>query len=99
MIDGVRANNIPVVFSESTISPDPAQQVTRETGAKYGGVLYVDSLSGRTVRFRPISISCASRPKPSPKAFRNELFRLKPGPVMGNQPGSRAAAFASPAQP
>ncbi|CAN7477032.1 MULTISPECIES: metal ABC transporter substrate-binding protein [unclassified Ensifer] len=45
VIDAVRANNIPVVFSESTISPDPAQQVARETGAKYGGVLYVDSLS------------------------------------------------------
>ena len=41
----MRANNIPVVFSESTVSPDPAQQVARETGAKYGGVLYVDSLS------------------------------------------------------
>jgi manganese/iron transport system substrate-binding protein len=45
VIDAVRANNIPVVFSESTVSPDPAQQVARETGAKYGGVLYVDSLS------------------------------------------------------
>jgi manganese/iron transport system substrate-binding protein len=45
VIDAVRANTIPVVFSESTISPDPAKQVARETGAKYGGVLYVDSLS------------------------------------------------------
>jgi manganese/iron transport system substrate-binding protein len=45
VIDAVRANHIPVVFSESTISPDPAMQVARETGAKYGGVLYVDSLS------------------------------------------------------
>ncbi|ASY64531.1 Manganese ABC transporter, periplasmic-binding protein SitA [Sinorhizobium sojae CCBAU 05684] len=45
VIDAVRANNIPVIFSESTISPDPAMQVARETGAKYGGVLYVDSLS------------------------------------------------------
>jgi len=33
------------VFSESTISPKAAQQVARETGAHYGGVLYVDSLS------------------------------------------------------
>lgn len=51
VIDAVRANNIPAVFSESTISPDPAQQVARETGATYGGVLYVDSLSeaGRPV--------------------------------------------------
>jgi manganese/iron transport system substrate-binding protein len=45
VIDAVRANAIPTVFSESTISPDPARQVARETGAQYGGVLYVDSLS------------------------------------------------------
>ena len=45
VIDAVRANNIPVVFSESTISDRPARQVARETGALYGGVLYVDSLS------------------------------------------------------
>lgn len=45
VIDTVRENNIPVVFSESTVSAKPAQQVARETGALYGGVLYVDSLS------------------------------------------------------
>ncbi|MBX3530505.1 MAG: metal ABC transporter substrate-binding protein [Rhizobiaceae bacterium] len=45
VIDAVREHKIPVVFSESTVSADPAQQVARETGAKYGGVLYVDSLS------------------------------------------------------
>ncbi|WP_416637603.1 metal ABC transporter substrate-binding protein [Pseudomonas sp. OHS18] len=45
VIDAVRAHQIPAVFSESTISASPAQQVARETGAKYGGVLYVDSLS------------------------------------------------------
>lgn len=45
VIDAVRANKIGVVFSESTISAAPAQQVARETGAKYGGVLYVDSLT------------------------------------------------------
>ena len=45
VIDAVRANTIPAVFSESTVSPDPAEQVARETGATYGGVLYVDSLS------------------------------------------------------
>ncbi len=45
VIDIVRANQIPVVFSESTISDKPARQVSKETGAKYGGVLYVDSLS------------------------------------------------------
>lgn len=45
LIDLVRKNNIPVVFSESTISDKPAKQVAKESGAKYGGVLYVDSLS------------------------------------------------------
>ena len=45
VIDMVRANTIPVVFSESTVPDAPAKQVARETGARYGGVLYVDSLS------------------------------------------------------
>ena len=45
LIDLVRKNKIPAVFSESTISDKAAKQVARETGAKYGGVLYVDSLS------------------------------------------------------
>ena len=45
VIDAVREHDIPVVFSESTVSAKPAQQVARETGAAYGGVLYVDSLS------------------------------------------------------
>ncbi len=45
VIDGVRANRIPVVFSESTISDKPIKQVAKETGVKYGGVLYVDSLT------------------------------------------------------
>lgn len=45
VIDGVRAHHIPVVFCESTVNNDPAKQVARETGAKYGGMLYVDSLT------------------------------------------------------
>ncbi|MEO1745539.1 MAG: metal ABC transporter substrate-binding protein [Pseudomonadota bacterium] len=45
VIDGVRQNEIPAVFCESTVNTDPAEQVARETGAAYGGVLYVDSLS------------------------------------------------------
>ena len=47
VIETVKANKIPVVFSESTISPEPAKQVAKESGAKYGGVLYVDSLSNK----------------------------------------------------
>ena len=45
VIDGVRAHNVPAVFCESTVNTAPAEQVARETGAAYGGVLYVDSLS------------------------------------------------------
>lgn len=45
VIDAVRENAIPAVFSESTVSDKPARQIARETGATYGGVLYVDSLS------------------------------------------------------
>jgi manganese/iron transport system substrate-binding protein len=45
VIDLVRSNKLPVVFSESTVSDKPARQIAEETGAAYGGVLYVDSLS------------------------------------------------------
>ncbi len=47
VIDQVRKSGITAVFSESTVSPKPAKQVARETGAKYAGVLYVDSLSSQ----------------------------------------------------
>lgn len=45
LIDTVRTHQIPVVFSESTVSDKSAKQVAKEAGAYYGGVLYVDSLS------------------------------------------------------
>lgn len=45
VVDTIRAESIPVVFSESTVSDRPARQIAAETGARYGGVLYVDSLS------------------------------------------------------
>ena len=45
VIDTVRENNIPAVFCESTVSQAPAEQVARETDARYAGVLYVDSLT------------------------------------------------------
>lgn len=47
VIDQVKNAQIPAVFSESTVSDKPARQVARETGAHYGGVLYVDSLSAQ----------------------------------------------------
>lgn len=45
VIDKVREFDIPAVFSESTVSANPAKAIANETNAKYGGVLYVDSLS------------------------------------------------------
>ena len=48
VVDAIRASQIPVVFSESTISDKAMQQVAKETGAKFGGVLYVDSLTDAT---------------------------------------------------
>jgi len=45
VIDEIKANKIIAIFSESTVSARPAQQVARETGSHYAGVLYVDSLS------------------------------------------------------
>ncbi|ATQ57287.1 metal ABC transporter substrate-binding protein [Paracoccus yeei] len=45
VVDAIRQHRIPVIFSESTVSDRPARQIASETGARYGGVLYVDSLS------------------------------------------------------
>lgn len=45
VIDAVRARSIPVIFCESTVPNAPALQVARETDARFGGALYVDSLS------------------------------------------------------
>jgi manganese/iron transport system substrate-binding protein len=48
VIDVIKQNKIPVVFSESTISNKAILQVSSETNTKYGGVLYVDSLTDAT---------------------------------------------------
>lgn len=45
VIDAVEQDDIPAVFCESTVSDRPMQQVVEATGAEFGGVLYVDSLS------------------------------------------------------
>lgn len=45
LIDLIGETGAPVIFSESTVSDRPARSVAAETGARYGGVLYVDSLS------------------------------------------------------
>ncbi|MDZ4721359.1 MAG: metal ABC transporter substrate-binding protein [Roseiflexaceae bacterium] len=45
VIDTVRANKYPVLFCESTVNAKAMQQVASETGAHFGGTLYVDSLT------------------------------------------------------
>ncbi len=45
VVDTIKASSIPVVFSESTISDKAMQQVAKQTGARFGGILYVDSLT------------------------------------------------------
>ena len=47
VIDKIKQHNITTIFSESTVSAKPAQQVARATNIHYGGVLYVDSLSNK----------------------------------------------------
>ena len=42
----VRERRVPAVFCESTVPPTAQQQVAAETGARFGGTLYVDSLTG-----------------------------------------------------
>lgn len=44
-IDFVRDNDVPAVFCESTVSDKAQLQVADDTGARFGGQLYVDSLS------------------------------------------------------
>ncbi|HWS57479.1 MAG TPA: zinc ABC transporter substrate-binding protein [Actinotalea sp.] len=46
VIRTVRERDVPAVFCESTVAPTAQQQVARETGARFGGTLHVDSLSG-----------------------------------------------------
>lgn len=45
VINQVKENKIPAVFCESTVSNESQLVVADETGAKFGGNLYVDSLS------------------------------------------------------
>lgn len=45
-IEFVDANDVPAVFCESTVSDAAMQRVVEATGARFGGVLFVDSLSG-----------------------------------------------------
>jgi manganese transport system substrate-binding protein len=44
-IEFVEVNEVPAVFCESTVSDAPMRRVVEATGAKFGGILFVDSLS------------------------------------------------------
>jgi zinc/manganese transport system substrate-binding protein len=46
IIREIRARKIPAVFLENISDPRLMQQIVRETGAKIGGTVYSDSLSG-----------------------------------------------------
>ena len=56
----MKKHHIPAVFSESTVSDKPARQVARETGAHYGGVLYVDNTFLHDYSFIPSRMPCTS---------------------------------------
>ncbi|WP_063035756.1 metal ABC transporter substrate-binding protein [Nocardia grenadensis] len=45
VIEYVRDHEVPAVFCESTVSDAPMRRVVEATGTRFGGVLYVDSLS------------------------------------------------------
>lgn len=46
VVEVVKDNAVPAVFCESTVNNKAQEQVASETGARFGGVFYVDSLSG-----------------------------------------------------
>ncbi|MEO1144340.1 MAG: metal ABC transporter substrate-binding protein [Cyanobacteria bacterium J06638_22] len=45
VIEKVEINDVPTIFCESTVSDEGQKQVAQTTGARFGGNLYVDSLS------------------------------------------------------
>ncbi len=47
VIDLVKTKEIPAIFCESTVSSESQLSVAKETGAVFGGNLYVDSLSDK----------------------------------------------------
>ena len=47
LINLIKNNDIPSVFCESTVSSEAQLTVARESGAKFGGNFYVDSLSSK----------------------------------------------------
>jgi manganese transport system substrate-binding protein len=45
VIEEVKENKVPTIFCETTVSDEGQKQVAKTTGARFGGNLYVDSLS------------------------------------------------------
>lgn len=45
VIEAVKENDVPTIFCESTVNDEGQKQVAQTTGARFGGNLYVDSLS------------------------------------------------------
>ncbi|MBE9204213.1 metal ABC transporter substrate-binding protein [Synechocystis salina LEGE 06099] len=45
VIEEVKTNDVPTIFCESTVNDEGQKQVAQATGARFGGNLYVDSLS------------------------------------------------------
>ncbi|TGG93006.1 MAG: metal ABC transporter substrate-binding protein [Aphanocapsa feldmannii 277cV] len=46
LIRTVKDRAVPAIFCESTVSSEAQKQVAAESGSRFGGVFYVDSLSG-----------------------------------------------------
>ena len=45
VIESVKTNDVPTIFCESTVNDEGQKKVAKTTGARFGGNLYVDSLS------------------------------------------------------
>ena len=45
LIETVKRRSVPAVFCESTVSDKSQREVAAATGARFGGIFYVDSLS------------------------------------------------------
>lgn len=45
VIEFIKTNQVPAVFCESTVNGNTQRQIAAESGATFGGILYVDSLS------------------------------------------------------
>ena len=46
LINTIKERKVPTIFCESTVSSKAQREVANASGAKFGGVFYVDSLSG-----------------------------------------------------